>query len=193
MGTNASPAVLLRRIAHLEAAVGRLTEDLESLRRAVSRHGFASSLAGGLRSQVARSPTPTGLAGALARGEATKVQWVKEGLVVPGEQLARAWGLTRQALRPAAGRGEVFAVKIGNRLFYPRAFLALDRQAVATVCRALGDLDASEKMIFWLREHGSVGGKGIAAALDGGTAVVKAQRLAAAWARERGGGRVVAA
>lgn len=56
MGTNASPAVLLRRIAHLEAAVGRLTEDLESLRRAVSRHGFASSLAGGLRSQVARSP-----------------------------------------------------------------------------------------------------------------------------------------
>ena len=33
----------------------------------------------------------------------------------------------------------------------------------------------------------------IAAALDGGTAVVKAQRLAAAWARERGGGRVVAA
>lgn len=192
MGTNASPAVLLRRIAQLEAAVGRLTEDLESLRRAVNRHGLASSLAGNLRSQVARSPIPSGLAGALARGEAAKVQWVKEGLVVPGEQLARAWGLTRQALRPAASRGEVFAVKIGNRLFYPRAFLALDRQAVATVCRALGDLDASEKMIFWLREHGAVGGKGIAA-LTAGVAVVKVQRLAAAWARERGGGCVAAA
>ncbi len=193
MGTNVSPTALLRRITQLEAAVGRLTEDLESLRRAVSRHGFASSLAGGLRSQVARSPIPTGLAGALARGEAAKVQWVKEGLVVPGEQLARAWGLTRQALRPAAGRGEVFAVKIGNRLFYPRAFLVLDRQVVATVCRALGDLDSCEKMIFWLREHGAVGGRGIAAALDAGVAVIKVQRLAAAWTRERVGGRVAGA
>jgi hypothetical protein len=64
---------------------------------------------------------------------------------------------------------------------------------VATVCRALGDLDASEKMIFWLREHGAVGGKGIAAALNAGVAVVKVQRLAAAWARERGGGCVAAA
>jgi hypothetical protein len=33
-----------------------------------------------------------GLAGATARGEAARVQWVKDGLVVPGEQLAQAWG-----------------------------------------------------------------------------------------------------
>lgn len=36
-----------------------------------------------------------GLAGAISRGEAARVQWVKDGLVVPGAQLAQAWGLTR--------------------------------------------------------------------------------------------------
>lgn len=83
-----------------------------------------------------------GLAGATARGEAARVQWIKDGLVVPGEQLAQAWGLTCQALAPAIVRGEVFAVKVGNRLYYPQAFLEMDRGAVAAICRASGDLGA---------------------------------------------------
>ena len=203
MGTNVSTPVLLRRIAQLEAAVGRLSEDLGSLRSVVSRHGLQPPKAGGGRPRAAHSKPPAGtppqsvtsggLAGATARGEAARVQWVKDGLVVPGEQLAQAWGLTRQALAPAADRGEVFAVKIGNRLYYPQAFLGLDRGAVTSVCRALGDLGASEKLTFWLREHGALGGKGVGAALDAGVAVVKVERLAAAWARERGAARVAAA
>ena len=96
-------------------------------------------------------------------------------------------------MAPAADRGEVFAVKIGNRLYYPQAFLALDREAVATVCRSLGDLGASEKLMFWLREHGALEGRGVAAALDAGVAVAKVERLAQAWARERGVGRGAAA
>ena len=96
-------------------------------------------------------------------------------------------------MAPAADRGEVFAVKIGNRLYYAQAFLGLDREAVASVCRALGDLGASEKLMFWLREHGALGGKGVAAALDAGVAVSKVERLATAWARERGAARVAAA
>lgn len=203
MGTNVSTPVLLRRIAQLEAAVGRLSEDLGTLRSAVSRQGQATTRAGSARRRPpladlsaagpSQPPGSGGLAGASARGEAARVQWVKDGLVVPGEQLAQAWGLTRQALAPAADRGEVFAVKIGNRLYYPQAFLALDRETVATVCRALGDLGASEKLMFWLREHGALGGKGVAAALDAGVAVAKVERLAAAWARERGAARVAAA
>ena len=145
----------------------------------------------------AATPSPAlargGLAGATARGEAARVQWVKDGLVVSGEQLAHSWGLTRQALAPAAERGEVFAVKIGNRLYYPQAFLDLDRETVATVCRALGDLGPSEKLMFWLREHGALAGKSVAAALEAGTALAKVERLAAAWARERGASRVTAA
>ena len=112
---------------------------------------------------------------------------------MPGEQLAQAWGLTRQALAPAAERGEVFAVKIGNRLYYPQSFLGMDREAVAAVCRALGDLGASEKLMFWLRDHGALAGKSVAAALEAGVAVAKVERLAAAWARERGAARVAAA
>ncbi len=203
MPTDVSNPVLLRRIAQLEAAVGRLSEDLGSLRSAVSRQGLQPPSARGVRARApyAKSPSAAssqhpatgGLAGAIARGEAARVQWVKDGLVVPGEQLAQAWGLTRQALAPAADRGEVFAVKIGNRLYYPQAFLGLDRETVATVCRALGELDASQKLMFWLREHGALGGKGVTAALDAGVSVTKVERQAAAWARERGTARVAAA
>ncbi len=202
MSSNLSTPVLLRRIAQLEATVGRLSEDLGSLRSAVSKQGVELPRARGVRARVAHLKSSTtnnphaqatgGLAAATARGEAARVQWVKAGLVVPGEQLAQAWGLTRQALAPAADRGEVFAVKVGNRLYYPQAFLGMDRETVAAICRALGGLGASEKLMFWLRDHGALAGKSVAAALDAGVAVAKVERLAEAWARERGAARVVA-
>jgi hypothetical protein len=47
--------------------------------------------------------------------------------------------------------------------------------------------------MFWLREHGALAGKNVAAALEAGTALAKVERLAAAWARERGASRVSAA
>ena len=196
MSTNLSTPVLLRRIAQLEATVGRLSEDLGSLRSALTNQGPEAPRPRGVRRRATATEersTDTrhataagGLAGATARGEAARVQWVKDGLVVPGEQLAQAWGLTRQALAPAAERGEVFAVKVGNRLYYPRSFVGMDRETVATVCRALGDLGSSEKLMFWLRDHGALAGKSVAAALEAGVPVAKAVRLAAAWARERG-------
>ena len=96
-------------------------------------------------------------------------------------------------MAPAAQRGEIFSMKIGNRLYYPQAFLGLDREAVATVCRALGKLGASEKLMFWLHEHGALGGKLAAAALQAGVGVARVERLAAAWARERGAARGAAA
>ncbi len=203
MSTDLSTPVLLRRIAQLEASVGRLSEDLGSLRSAVSKQGLQLPRTRDVRARVAQTnaftadnqhaPATGGLVGATARGEAARVRWVKDGLVVPAEQLAHAWGLTRQALAPAADRGEVFAVKVGNRLYYPRAFLSMDRETVATICRALGDLGASEKLMFWLRDHGALTGKSVAAVLEAGMAVAKVERLAAAWARERGAARVAAA
>ena len=200
MSTDLSTPVLLHRLAQLEATVGRLSEDLGSLRSAVSKQGLQLPRTRGVRARVVHAESSTadnqdagGLAGAIARGEAARVRWIKEGLVVPGEQLAQAWGLTRQALAPAADRGEIFAVKVGNRLYYPHAFLGMDREAVAAVCRALGDLDASEKLMFWLRDHGALAGKSVAAALEAGTGLAKVERLAAAWARERGASRVAAA
>ena len=196
VSTDFSTPVLLRRIAQLEAAVGRLSDDLGSLRTAVSKQETQLPRTRGAREREAHAKSSTadnqhaqatgGLAGASARGEAARVKWVKDGLVVHGEQLAQAWGLTRQALAPAAERGEIFAVKVGNRLYYPQVFLEMDREAVAAICRALGDLGASEKLMFWLREHGALAGNSVAAALEAGTGLAKVARLAAAWARERG-------
>ena len=200
MSTDLSTPVLLRRIAQIEATVGRLSEDLGSLRSAVSKQGLQAPTTRGVRARAVHAKSSTtdtqqaqvagGLAGATARGETARVQWVKDGFVVPGEQLAQAWGLTRQALAPAADRGEVFAVKVGNRLYYPQPFLGMDRESVAIVCRALGDLGSSEKLMFWLRDHGTLAGKSVAAALEAGVPVAKVERLAAAWARERGAARV---
>jgi len=202
MSTDLSPPVLLRRIARLEATVDRLKEDLGSLRSVVRRQAVRPKKPSIVHrrssddvraAEVPGAGEQGGLAGAEARGEAARVQWVNDGLVVPGEKLAQAWGLTRQALAPAADRGEIFAVKVGNRLYYPQSFLVLDRETVAKVCRALGDLGSSEKLLFWLRPHGALAGKAVAAALDSGVPAAKVERLAAAWARERGAARVAAA
>ncbi len=48
---------------------------------------------------------------------------------------------------PAADRGEIFAVKVGDRLYDPQAFLGMDRASAAAVFLALGDLGASEKLM----------------------------------------------
>jgi hypothetical protein len=197
MNADLSTPVLLRRLTQMEATVGRISHDLGNLRAVMRKQSSQPQASQRPRSVRAEANTNAnrqpvavdGLAGAVARGEAARVQWVKQGVVVPGEQLAQAWGLTRQALAPAAQRGEVFAVKVGNRLYYPQSFLVLDRQSVAGICVALGALGVSEKLTFWLREHGALGGRSVAAALDEGVAVTKLERLAAAWARERAGVR----
>jgi hypothetical protein len=196
MSTNVSTPVLLRRIARLEATLGRITEDLGSLRSAVSQQGLLAPRRRGVPTRASSAGHPAlanqpvtaagGLLGAAARGEAARVHWVKDGLVVPGEQLAQAWGLTRQALAPAAERGEVFSVKVSNRLYYPQMFMDMDRGSVAAVCRALGDLSSSEKLMFLLRGHGALAGKTVGAALEAGLSLTKVERLAGAWARERG-------
>ena len=80
-----------------------------------------------------------------------------------------------------------------SRLYYPQSFLDLGRETVAQVCRALGDIGPSEKLMFWLRDHGALAGKSVAAALETGVPVAKVERLATAWARERGASRVAAA
>ena len=203
MSTDLSTPTVLRRIAQLEASLGRISEDLGSLRLAMTQQRLQSPPPPGRRrntevttgraANTQQAHAAGGFDGATARGEAARVQWVKDGLVVPGEQLARAWGLTRQALAPAAERGEVFAVKVGNRLYYPKSFLGMDREAVATVCRALGELGSSEKLMFWLRDHGAMSGKSAAVALEAGVPLAKVEHLAAAWARERGAARVAAA
>ncbi len=191
MSTATREPVLLRRIARLEATVDRLAGDLGAMRAELQQARPQRALAPAAADADRPEPSPFtpatgGLAAARARGEAARVQWVRDGLVIPGAQLANAWGLTRQALAAAAGRGELFSVKVGRRLFYPQAFEPLDRDTVAQVCRALGALGSSEKLMFWLHPHGTLQGASVPAALAAGTEPARIARLARAWARERG-------
>ncbi len=46
-----------------------------------------------------------GLAAAEVRGVAARVRWIEEGLVVPGPQLAQAWGIPQETLATATASG----------------------------------------------------------------------------------------
>jgi hypothetical protein len=129
----------------------------------------------------------TGLAAALVRGEAARVEWVQSGEVVPARTLAQKWGLTPQALGPAADRGEIFAVVVKNQRFYPKEFLELSRDEVGMVSKSLGEISPEEKLVFWKRPHGALGGKTIYQVLSGGSEapqLARVAQLARAWADE---------
>lgn len=126
-----------------------------------------------------------GLAAAQARGAAARARWISEGLVVPGLQVALAWGIPHEMLAMAAANGEVVSIDIDGRLYCPDALRNVDRLTVSPICLALRHLEGTEKLMFWLREHGALGGRDPAAALRGGAPIAKVTALAEAWARER--------
>lgn len=128
-----------------------------------------------------------GLAAAAARGEAAKVEWVTSGEVIPAKTLAGVWGLTPKALRLAADLGEVFAVVVKRQRYFPKEFLELNREEVGAVSKALGSLSPSEKLIFWKRPHGALGGKTVLQLLGGkkdDAQLGRVTQLAQAWAAE---------
>lgn len=96
-----------------------------------------------------------GVAGATARGKASRRAWVADGEVVTARALADAWGLTTRALRLAERRGEVFAVVVSRRRYYPSEFVKVARDEVAAICTALGPMQPVEKLVFWKRQHGA--------------------------------------
>jgi len=65
----------------------------------------------------------------------------------------------------------------------------LDCETVASVCRALGSLGATEKLMFWLRKQGALAGQSAAAALEAGMPVARLELLAVSWARAQGAAR----
>lgn len=121
----------------------------------------------------------------VAQGEARRVAWVRDGLVIPSSTLAEAWGRTRQALDQACARGELFAVKVGKNKYYPADFVELNADAIKWVSQALRGDDSVAKFIFWTRKHGGLGGRTIAQALKAGE-VARATELALGWSDERG-------
>jgi len=171
------PARARKRIERLESAVSELQEALDRLSAQV--HGAGVD-------RVARkaSAAAMGLATAAARGEAARVEWVRSGEVVSAKVLADKWGLTPQALGPAAERTEVFSIVVKRRRYYPREFLELDRSTVSEVSKGLGSLSAAEKLVFWKRRHGALGGKTLLQVLNAAKGLgplARVVRLAQEW------------
>ena len=146
-----------------------------------------SKLAELTHAQVSDAPesTVSGLGAAALRGQEAVARWIEEGTLMASAEFAQAWGISRQALDQAVERGELFSMKLGNKRFYPRELLRLDRPTVARVCKALGEASAAEKLVFWLRQHGGLGGVSAVDAAAGGQ-VDRVAQLAQAWTEENG-------
>jgi hypothetical protein len=207
------PAPARKRIEKLETTVARLMGELGQLRSEMKRQGmtFPAKKAGSPlrepairrgrpRSRVQKQPSfaqveparktlaaVSGLAAAVARGEAAKVGWVSSGEVVPARTLAEKWGLTPQALGPAAARGEVFAIVVQRQRYFPKEFLELNRNDVGTVSKSLGDLSPEEKLVFWKRPHGALAGNTVFELLSSkknGAQLLRVAQLAQSWAAQ---------
>lgn len=124
----------------------------------------------------------TALMRAEVRGEARLVSWTQDGTLVDSGKVKAAWGVTRQSVNAACERGEILSVWVKGQHWYPSEALKLERSALAEINRARGDVDPSSKLLFLLREHGSLGGNTAAAAVADGK-VEDVLRLAADWAR----------
>lgn len=212
MTTSNLPVQARKRIEKLESTVSELKGTISFLVSQMQQKGLDFSLTRAspraqkfMKIVAARKFPPasqrkppketpastTGFAAAVARGEAARVEWVNSGEVIPAKTLADKWGLTPQALGPAAERGEVFAVVVKRQRYYPKEFLDLDRTAVGAVSKALGSLTPAEKLIFWKRPHGALGGKTVHQVLTAGQ-LDRAAQLAQAWAAEAHAGSNVA-
>lgn len=173
-------------LAAVQGLAADVTQELQSLKSVLAKiEDFAATATGnGARKADSRETSP-GLEGAKLRGQAALAAMVADGTLVPSQDFVDKWGLTRQALEQAVGRSELFSLKIGNKRYYPSAVLNLSREDVSLVCKALGRAEPNEKLLFWLRKHGGMGGKTVAQAIAAGQ-VERAAQIADDWAEERG-------
>ncbi|WUR11470.1 hypothetical protein E7V67_017345 [[Empedobacter] haloabium] len=131
--------------------------------------------------EVRLPPAVSSRAVAQQRGEALIASLVRQGSLIDGETLASAWGITRQALDKARERGEIFSVRMGRQHFYPVAALSFLRRDFESINRSFHpDIAAGTKLIFFNRQHGSLGGRTVAESADRLTDIL---RLAAGWER----------
>ncbi|MCE3606467.1 hypothetical protein LXA47_23075 [Massilia sp. P8910] len=119
---------------------------------------------------------------ALARGDAVLAKWIQDRVLVDTNAVAHAWNISSQAVHAARKRGEIFAVWANGKHWYAREALRFERGKLARINRTLGDVDPSSKLLFFLRQHGALGGRIVADAIAGGD-LDDVLRLARNWAR----------
>jgi hypothetical protein len=190
---------LQRKLVRMRSELAQARALLRALETDVNEVERALAEAASVQAQEAADPGKTapataasqsgtdtagGLHGARARGENLLQQWVRDGTLIPSVEFGSSWGVSRQALDQAVERGELFSLKIASRRYYLAQLRDITREQAAEVCRALGNLSPSEKLTFWLREHGGLQGRCPVAAIHDGQ-LARVVQLARAWADER--------
>lgn len=179
-----------KELAQARALLRAVETDVDEVERALAE---AASVQAADPSRTAPATTAApcgtdtaagGLLGARARGENLLQRWVRDGTLIPSAGLGSSWGISRQALDQAVERGELFSLKIASRRYYLAQLRDITREQAAEVCRALGKLSPSEKLTFWLREHGGLQGRSAVAAIHDGQ-LARVVQLARAWTDER--------
>jgi hypothetical protein len=181
-----------KELAQARALLRAVETDVDEVERALAEAASAQvQVAGPGRTAPATAATPSGtdtatggLHGARARGENLLQRWVRDGTLIPSAGLGSSWGISRQALDQAVERGELFSLKIASRRYYLAQLRDITREQTAQVCRALGKLSPSEKLTFWLREHGGLQGRSAVVAIHDGQ-LARVVQLARAWTDER--------
>lgn len=118
--------------------------------------------------------------------EAVRRRWVDDRLLVPTSEVVHAWGVSRQSLDQARERGDLVGLKVANRQYYPEAFLELKAKDVASICRALVDVDPISRIIFWQRPHADLDDQTLAQAIQA-EGLATALQAAEAFADEQAG------
>jgi len=116
---------------------------------------------------------------ALERGARRLDRWTQDGTLIAPQQLAKAWGQDLQILQAVVQHGDVFEVWVGNAPYFAAVFTAMGVDATARVCRALGGLPATAKLIFLKSEHDGLNGQTVLQALASGTPIGRIEQLAA--------------
>ncbi|PZP94778.1 MAG: hypothetical protein DI587_24740 [Variovorax paradoxus] len=114
-----------------------------------------------------------------------RVHWVNEGMLIPPEKLAEAWGQSISALEDALERHALFRLQAGEPWFYPAVFACFPPDDVHRINRALKGEDDVGKFIFWHRRHGGLGARDLSQALRDGM-LDRVLELALGWSEERG-------
>ena len=128
-----------------------------------------------------------GLAGAISRGARATKAWIQAGELVSARVLADRWAWTSEELDTATRLGEVLSISIDGESYYPCEFLELEPTIVKAVTNATGKLGHVEKLVFWKRRHGALGGGTVASTLSGNgrhSQLEVVLRLAQAWSLE---------
>jgi hypothetical protein len=124
-------------------------------------------------------------------GIETKQGWLRDGLLVPGADLARCWTMTEDALAAACAAGQLFSVPFQGRCWYLAVWLGHAYDEVAAINQAFGpDIDSVSKAIFWWSKHGGLRGLSLHDALAAGVPLAHVLRAVQVYGAESRGERI---